>query len=140
LLLSQNIAGLTDCVSHLDYAEKRGTEVYERLRSRFPKSSKVLRQYAAYIREIRNDQEQAQLLEDFATMIDESSKGKRKKRDRKRSTILSKHNKVDPISDTDLDGIIFFVLFHLCFRLGAKISREKQRKKQRQGQGQRQQG
>ncbi|KAH3742887.1 Family 3 adenylate cyclase [Pelomyxa schiedti] len=72
-LLIRNIGSLPEHVATLDSAEKSATEIYERLKKKFPKSSRVLRQYALFLDQIKNDPHQAQIMYAAADSLEENT-------------------------------------------------------------------
>lgn len=52
-LLVKNLSILPEVVGALDRAEHGAESIYEKLRAKFPKSTKVLRQYAIFLEEVR---------------------------------------------------------------------------------------
>ncbi|KAH3743690.1 Family 3 adenylate cyclase [Pelomyxa schiedti] len=97
-LYLRNLGSLPDIVAMLDSAEKNATQIYEKLKKRFPKSSKVLRQFASFLEQVKNDPQQAQVMYTTADMLEESTTRHHKNRKHFRQ------NQVAPLEDVESDG------------------------------------
>ena len=56
----------------LDRAEHEAESIYEKLRFKFPKSTKVLRQFAIFLEEVKHDPQQAQIMYATADLLEEN--------------------------------------------------------------------